>query len=102
MGQIVAWYHNISWYLVGILCLALLMVIHEGGHFLVARAAGMRVMKFSIGFGPTFFKIVPKDGYFWFTTAADKIRLRLWRHDPKKHGPTIYQVGMIPFLAYVQ
>ncbi len=92
----------IGWYLIGILGLALLMVVHEGGHFLAARAAGMRVTRFSIGFGPTFFKIVPKDGYFWFTTAADKIRVRLWRHDPERHGPTIYQVAMIPFLAYVQ
>lgn len=92
-----AWY-----YLIGILGLALLMVVHEGGHFLAARAYGMRVTKFSIGFGPTFFKVVPEDGYFWFTTAADRVRLRLWRHDPVKHGPTIYQVAMIPFLAYVQ
>lgn len=90
------------YYLIGILGLALLMVVHEGGHFLVARAYGMRVTKFSIGFGPTFFKIVPQDGYFWFTTAADKVHLRLWRHDPEKHGPTVYQVAMIPFLAYVQ
>jgi regulator of sigma E protease len=91
-----------GWILVGILGLALLMVVHEAGHFFVARAFGMRVTRFSIGFGPTFFKIVPRDGFFWFTTAADKIRLRLWRHNPEKHGPTIYQVAMIPFLAYVQ
>lgn len=91
-----------GWYLVGILGLALLMVVHEAGHFFVARAFGMRVTRFSIGFGPTFFKIVPRDGFFWFTTAADKVRLRLWRHNPEKHGPTIYQVAMIPFLAYVQ
>ncbi len=90
------------YYLVGILGLALLMVVHEGGHFLMARAYGMRVTKFSIGFGPTFFKIVPQDGYFWFTTAADRVRLRLFRHSPEKHGPTVYQVAMIPFLAYVQ
>jgi regulator of sigma E protease len=90
------------YYLIGILGLALLMVVHEGGPFLVARAFGMRVTKFSIGFGPTFFKIVPEDGYFWFTTAAGRVRLRLWRHNPEKHGPTVYQVAMIPFLAYVQ
>ncbi len=59
----------------------------------------MRVLKFSIGFGPTFFKVVPKDGYYWFTTAADKVRVRLFRHDPVKHGPTVFQVAMIPFLA---
>ncbi len=78
------------------------MVVHESGHYLAARAFGMHVTKFSIGFGPTFFKIVPKDGYFWFTTGADKIRIRLWKHDPERHGPTIYQVAMIPFLAFVQ
>lgn len=88
--------------LFAILGLALLMVVHEGGHYLAARAYGMRVTRFSIGFGPTFFKIVPKDGYFWFTTLADRVRFRLWKHDPEKHGPTIFQVAMIPFLAFVQ
>ena len=64
--------------LVGILGLALLMVIHEGGHLLAARAFGMRVIRFSIGFGPA-----------------------LWRHQPKG-SETVYQVALIPFLAYVQ
>jgi regulator of sigma E protease len=85
-----------------ILGLAMLMVVHECGHFFIARAFGMRVTKFSIGFGPPFFKVVPEDGYFWFMTAADRVRIRLWKHDPVRHGPTIYQVAMIPFLAYVQ
>jgi regulator of sigma E protease len=69
-----------SWFyvVVGILGLALLMVIHEGGHLLAARAFGMRVTKFSIGFGPA-----------------------LWRHQAKG-SDTIYQVALIPFLAYVQ
>jgi len=93
-----SWY----WYVVGALGLALLMVVHESGHFFVARAFGMRVTRFSIGFGPTFFKIVPEDGYYWFTAAADRIRVRLWKHDPQRQGSTIYQVAMIPFLAYVQ
>ena len=89
-------------YLIAALGLAVLMIVHECGHYFVARAFGMRVNKFSIGFGPTFFKVVPKDGFFWFTTAADRVKLRLWKHDPERHGPTIYQVAMIPFLAYVQ
>lgn len=90
------------WYFVAALGVALLMVIHESGHFFAARAYGMRVTKFSIGFGPTFFRVVPEEGFFWFTTLAGKVRIRLWKHVPEKHGPTIYQVGMIPFLAYVQ
>lgn len=64
--------------IVAILGLAALMVVHELGHHLVARAFGMRVVRFSIGFGPT-----------------------LWRHQPKG-SETIYQVGLIPFIAYVQ
>lgn len=64
--------------LVGILGLALLMVVHEAGHHLAARAFGMRVIKFSIGFGPS-----------------------IWRHQPKGSS-TVYQVALIPFLAYVQ
>lgn len=58
--------------------LAILMIVHEGGHHLVARAFGMRVLRFSIGFGPA-----------------------LWRHQPKG-SDTVYQVALIPFLAYVQ
>ncbi|WP_373045981.1 M50 family metallopeptidase [Vulgatibacter sp.] len=38
--------------LVAILVFGLLIAIHEAGHFLVARWAGMRVERFSIGFGP--------------------------------------------------
>jgi regulator of sigma E protease len=64
--------------LVAILGLAVLMIVHEGGHYLAARKFGMRVLRFSIGFGPT-----------------------LWKHQPKD-SPTVYQVALIPFLAYVQ
>lgn len=58
--------------------LAVLMVVHEAGHFFVARAFGMRVDRFAIGIGPTIWRVKPKD------------------------SPTTYQVGLIPFLAYVQ
>jgi regulator of sigma E protease len=87
---------------IAILGLALLMVVHEAGHFFAARAFGMRVMRFSIGFGPTFFRIEPRDGRYWFTTAGGRVNVKLWKHIPEKHGPTIYQVAMIPFLAFVQ
>src|SRR3954454_5764277 len=64
--------------LFGILGLALLMVVHELGHYLAARAFHMRGTRFSIGFGPAIFK-----------------------HQPKG-SPTVYQIAIIPFLAYVQ
>lgn len=64
--------------LVAIFGLAVLMVIHESGHYLAARRFDMRVTQFSIGFGPT-----------------------LWKHK-SKGSDTTFQVAIIPFLAYVR
>src|SRR5438552_186806 len=38
--------------LLALLALSLLIAWHEFGHYLVARLTGMRVLQFSIGFGP--------------------------------------------------
>ena len=35
--------------------LSVLVVVHEFGHFIVAKWVGIRVEKFSIGFGPVLF-----------------------------------------------
>src|SRR5438045_1877269 len=63
-------------YLLAIVGLGLLIVLHEGGHFLVARLCGMRVERFSIGFGPTLF------GF--------------------KRGETLFQIAPIPLGGFVQ
>src|SRR2546421_5920552 len=59
-----------------ILGLALLIVLHEGGHFLVARLCGMKVERFSIGFGSPLVSF--------------------------KRGDTIYQIAPIPLGGFVQ
>jgi regulator of sigma E protease len=64
--------------LITVAALSVLIIIHEGGHYLAARAFGMRVLRYSIGFGPTLFRYQPKG------------------------SPTVFQVAVIPFLAYVQ
>lgn len=89
-------------YLVAILGLAALMIVHEAGHYFAARAFGLRVTKFSIGFGPTFFRIQPDAGFWTFVSFGDRLKVKLFKHDPERHGPTVFQVAMIPFLAYVQ
>ena len=61
-----------------ILAISLLVIIHEFGHYLVARAFGMRVVTYSIGFGPV---------------------LARWR---PRGSETIFQIAAIPMLAYVQ
>ena len=42
-----------------ILVLGLLIFVHELGHFLLAKATGVRVLKFSLGFGPNRVRSLP-------------------------------------------
>jgi len=49
----------VAW-LYGILGLILMVIIHEFGHFIVAKMLGVGVERFSIGFGPVLFKFKPK------------------------------------------
>lgn len=59
-----------------IIVLAVLIFVHELGHFLVARACGIRVDAFALGFGPEIFS--------------------------KKIGETTYALNIIPFGGYVK
>ncbi|MCA9580468.1 MAG: site-2 protease family protein [Myxococcales bacterium] len=61
-----------------VLGLSVLVIVHETGHYLVARAFGMKVLRYSIGIGPTLFRYKPRN------------------------SPTTFQVCAIPFAAYVQ
>ena len=62
--------------------LGILIVVHELGHFLVAKAVGVRVLKFSIGFGAPI--------------GIGKLRLR-W----ERNG-TEYVIGWIPLGGFVR
>ena len=67
MGQVIG----------AILALGFLIMVHEAGHLIVARWCGMRVERFSIGFGPGILR---------------------WR---SKKG-TLYQLAPIPFGGFVE
>lgn len=71
MNAILTWLPLVG---VTVLAFGLLIVIHELGHYLAARACGMRVERFSVGFGPVIwstrrgetewaFSLVPLGGY---------------------------------------
>lgn len=62
--------------IMGLLVLGILILVHELGHFLVAKAEGIRVLAFSIGFGPALFS--------------------------RQKGETEYRVSSIPFGGYVK
>ena len=59
-----------------IIVLGILVFVHELGHFLAAKAMGVRVLKFSLGFGP--------------------------RLIGKKVGHTDYMISMLPLGGYVK
>ncbi len=61
-----------------LLAVAILVAVHEFGHFWVARKLGVKVLKFSIGFGRTIFS---------------------WR---RRGDPTEYSIGLIPLGGYVK
>lgn len=44
------------------LALGILISFHEWGHYLAARAVGVRVLRFSIGFGPVLYRRQMKNG----------------------------------------
>jgi regulator of sigma E protease len=69
---------QIAYYGCGVLALAFLIVVHEAGHYFVARWCGMRIERFSIGFGPG-----------------------LLKHRSAKTG-TIFQIAPIPFGGFVE
>ncbi len=62
--------------LAGIIMLGILVFIHEFGHFVVAKLAGVKVLKFSLGFGP-------------------RLVSRQW-------GETEYMICAVPLGGYVQ
>jgi regulator of sigma E protease len=45
-----------------LVALALLIAVHEWGHYRVARACGVKVLRFSIGFGRVLWRRVGRDG----------------------------------------
>ncbi|EGQ8016442.1 sigma E protease regulator RseP [Vibrio alginolyticus] len=69
---------GILWNLISfIVALSILVAVHEFGHFWVARRCGVKVEKFSIGFGKSIWSKVGKDG-------------------------TEYSISMIPLGGYVK
>jgi regulator of sigma E protease len=49
-------------YIIAIIGFSLIIIVHEFGHFVFAKAGGMYVQEFFIGFGPTIFKVKSKPG----------------------------------------
>jgi len=53
-----------------LLALTLLIFVHEYGHYRVAKWCGVRVVRFSIGFGPVLWRWYPRSNETEFTLCA--------------------------------
>ena len=62
--------------LVFVFVIGVLVLVHEFGHFIVAKWCGVGVLKFAVGFGPAILR---------------------WRR-----GETVYQIGAIPLGGFVR
>ena len=67
--------NNLLFFLIAV---AVLVSFHEFGHFIVARWMGVRVLRFSVGFGRT-----------------------VWAWQKNEHS-TEYAVGLVPLGGYVK
>lgn len=78
MNELIANLQGFSWYIFAfIVLLGVVITVHEWGHFAVARRCGVKVLRFSIGFGKP----------LWQRTGADG---------------TEYVVALLPLGGYVK
>ena len=69
-----------------IVVIGVLILVHELGHFIVARLTGVGVERFSIGFGPVLLRWRGKDIYFCSTDCLHRFEARVERRPvPAEH-----------------
>lgn len=85
-----------------------IVFIHEMGHFLAARWAGIRVLAFAIGFGPAMLSYRRGMGFRQGSSEAEYRKYLAQRHagtEPAGMGafsPTEYRLNWLPFGGYVK
>lgn len=104
---------NIGPLLLAILGFGALIFVHELGHFLAARWAGVRVHEFAMGFGPAICSWRKGLGFRRGSTAREYLRLLEQRGEggeparPETRAipgvsPTEYRLNWVPFGGYVK
>ncbi|MEK6733069.1 MAG: RIP metalloprotease RseP [Candidatus Omnitrophota bacterium] len=97
-----------------IIVLSILVIVHEFGHFIVAKRMGVRVEKFSIGFGPEIFgvtkgdtryavSIIPLGGFVKLAgeTNAEGVKGEKWEYVSRTVGGRIKIIFAGPLLNYI-
>ncbi|MFM8584457.1 MAG: site-2 protease family protein, partial [Planctomycetaceae bacterium] len=107
MGVLIAWSLADTWSVIlAALGLGLVIFIHELGHFAVAKWCGVKVERFSIGFGPLLFKftkgeteyalsLLPLGGYVKMLGQDDADPSQM-TSDQLTHNPRSYTAKSVP------
>ncbi|MBO4592843.1 MAG: RIP metalloprotease RseP [Bacteroidaceae bacterium] len=83
-----------------ILCLAILIILHEGGHFLFAKLFGIRVEKFFLFFDYKFHLFSTYSN--WWRKLRGKKPLQKDENGKLPYDGTEYGLGWIPLGGYVK
>lgn len=75
-----------------VIVLGILVLVHEFGHFIVAKRSGMVVEEFGFGFPPRLVGIQRIDGKLKF----------VWTKNEESHKGTIYSINFIPLGGFVR
>ncbi|MCC6969937.1 MAG: site-2 protease family protein [Phycisphaerales bacterium] len=78
----------------------LIIFLHELGHFVAARWAGIRVLAFAIGFGPAMFSW--RKGIGLRAGSSETEALNRFRAGERTISPTEYRLNWLPFGGYVK
>src|SRR3989338_1964303 len=97
-----------------IIVLSILVIVHEFGHFIAAKRMGVRVEKFSIGFGPEIFgvtksstrysiSLIPLGGYVKLAgeTGVEGIKGEKWEYLSRTVGERARIIFAGPLLNYM-
>ncbi len=87
--------------LIFLLGFGLIVFIHELGHFLAARWAGIRVLAFAIGFGPAACSYRRGMGFRAGSSEREYLA-RSTAHPTPGVSPTEYRLNVLPFGGYVK
>jgi len=110
-----------NWYLLAAIpVFGLLVLVHEFGHFITAKWAGIRVEEFGVGFPPRIVGLRKRDGKGWEVIWFGGIRSEEDSYDSLKQTPfsgtsggvstpgapvsnhTIYSLNLIPIGGFVR
>ncbi len=93
-----AWLDSIYYFILVVIGFSAIIFVHELGHFLAAKWAGVRVDRFAVGFGPRLFGYRPGEG-LTFGNRPDYTADELVE---RRYGETDYCFKALPIGGYVK